>query len=90
MKFKELSWDCKVDSVVKTEADKDGESKISYKLVLSDLSGNNKVVISSDEPFSGVNSSSGVLQVVVCNSQKSIKDFELPKKEEKESEEDEA
>jgi hypothetical protein len=75
MGFKQKEWDLKVKKISKMETEnKDGDT-ITYKLVAEDMEGLTEIAITSAEPFVGLNVKSGVIQVVLKNSQKALADF---------------
>lgn len=67
--------DMRVKSITKIEKQKKKGETIVYKLVAKDNEGLNELRISSAYPFKGLNAETGVVQLILKNSQKSLEDF---------------
>ncbi len=79
MVFEQKNWDMRVRTITKVDKDKEDSNSTYYKLVARDKEGMNEITITSAEPFVGLSAKTGVIQVVLKNSQKSMKDFQKNK-----------
>jgi hypothetical protein len=73
--FEGWNKDMRVRSITKIDSEGEDVEKVTYKLVATDRSGNNKVVITSDQPFPGLSARDGVIELGINNSQLTINDF---------------
>ena len=85
MGFEKKEYDVRVRTITKIEREKEDGSIVTHRLVARDKEGLNEIVIVSASPFKGLTAKSGVLHIVVQNSQLRIDHFEKEEKEEEES-----
>ena len=83
-KLEETTMDMRIKSITTTEVSKEDGDTIVHRLVARDKEGLNELVIKSAYPFKGLDAKTGVIQVILGNSQLTIDDFKKEKKNESE------
>ena len=86
-KIEETTMDMRIKSISTTEISKEDGDTIVHRLVAKDKDGLNELVIKSAYPFKGLSAKTGVVQIVIKNSQLTIEDFKKDKEEKQEPEE---
>jgi hypothetical protein len=76
MEFVPYEIDFRIKSITETKKENKDCEITTYKLVGSDKEGENEITITSAMPFVGLSAKTGIIQVAIKNSQKTLKDFE--------------
>jgi len=81
-KFQEREMDMRVRTLTRSDKETENSQIVQYRLVARDKEGLNEVVIKSSSPFKGLSAKTGTIQIVLRNSQTTVKDFEAEKESE--------
>ena len=77
-------FDMRIRSITRIDRQKEDSESTKYRMCARDVEGVHEIILNSATPFKGLSARDGIIQIVIQNSQKTIKDFQKEEKEEEE------
>lgn len=86
--FNPIELDMRVRSITKVERQKEDSDTVIYRLLARDKEGVNEITITSASPFAGLSAKTGLIQVILKNSQMTLEEFDDGDEEDEEDQEE--